>query len=190
MPTTHFSGSRTIVLAVGALTIALLALLLPGATHAAQDQSCYGSLKALPKTADRDTGVSYRFACGGPAKAFVLSNSTRLSYFDVSADVFDPDDQGGAIRGDDRFGECNGAIPGVGFICTGSYAGYSRTVSGSFDTSIDPCARDRHGHLKVRTSITVLNADGTMAGPYGLGKPQGCPKPTPTARKTAGKRRS
>jgi hypothetical protein len=37
------------------------------------------------------SGVSYRFACGGPAKAFVLSNSTRLSYFDVSADVFDPD---------------------------------------------------------------------------------------------------
>jgi hypothetical protein len=188
MPTTHFSGSRTIVLALGALALALLALALPGAAHAASDQFCYGSQKALPKTADRDTGVSYRFACGKPAKAFLLSNSTRLSSFDVSADVFDPDDQGAAIRGDDRFGECTGAIPGLGFICSGTYAGYSRTVSATYDTAGDPCARDRHGHLKNRASVTVLNADNTLSGPYGIGKPQGCPKPAP-ARKAAKHRR-
>ena len=48
MPTTHISGSRSTVLALGALALALLVLALPGAAHAASDQSCYGSQKALP----------------------------------------------------------------------------------------------------------------------------------------------
>jgi hypothetical protein len=79
-------------------------------------------------------------------------------------------------------------IPGLGFTCTGSYAGYSRTVTGTYDTVIDPCARDRHGHFKNRAAITVLNADNTLSGPYGIGTPKGCPKPA-TKRKATKHRR-
>jgi hypothetical protein len=111
-------------------------------------------------------------------KAFNLATTTQLSAFDVSADVFDPESAGGAIRGDDRFGECEGDIPSFGFSCgTGGNLGFGRFTRAGFDTMSDPCGRDATKHIALKASIVVANANGKLSGPYNLGKPKGCAKP-------------
>jgi hypothetical protein len=73
------------------LALACLAAALAQPSIAAAEQACYGSTKTLPNTEERDNGVSYEFACNEPAKAFFLLTTSELSFFDVSADVFDTD---------------------------------------------------------------------------------------------------
>jgi hypothetical protein len=160
-----------------------LALALPASANAADQQSCYGKLTPIKKTAERDTGVTYTFVCGLPIKAFGIATSVRTASFDVSADVFDPKDQGGAIRGDDRFGECIGDLPGFGFTCAGTYGALGRVVQATFDTMDNPCARDAGRHVILRAGLVVENANGTLGGPYDLGKISGCPKPEKAKKK-------
>src|SRR5262245_10090481 len=92
-----------LALALGVVAAALV-LALPSAASA--EQSRHGKRKKLPKTADQTTGVSYEFGCAEPATGFFLISSRELISFGVTADVFDSAADGGAIRGDDRFGEC------------------------------------------------------------------------------------
>jgi hypothetical protein len=159
------------------LALACLAAALAQPSIAAAEQACYGSTKTLPNTEERDNGVSYEFACNEPAKAFFLLTTSELSFFDVSADVFDPASAGGAIRGDDRFGECEGDIPSLGFGCAGTYSAQGRLVRGTFDTDGPPCARDRRTRkVMLHASLIVEGATGKLSGPYELIKPKGCPK--------------
>jgi hypothetical protein len=159
---------------VAALALAVLAL--PSAAQA--EQFCYGNIKPMEATPERDTGVAYEFTCREPVKAFNVSTTTQLAAFDVAADVFDPESAGGAIRGDDRFSECEGDIPSFGFSCgTGGNLGFGRFTRAGFDTTSDPCARDATNHIALKASLVVANANGKLAGPYNLGKPKGCPKP-------------
>jgi hypothetical protein len=165
-----------------------VALALPAAARASDDQSCYGKLAPIAKSAERDTGVTYTFVCGQPVKAFGITTNVQTSSFDVAADVFDPKDQGGAIRGDDRFGECIGGLPGYGFTCAGAYSALGRVVTATFDTMDDPCARDASRHVILRGGLIVENANGTLGGPYDLGKITGCPKPAKAKAQKKGKR--
>src|SRR5262245_55433632 len=104
-----------------ALALVAFALALPAASRAADPQFCEGSVTAIKADAERDTGANYQFSCRAPITGFAFLSTSEISSFDVSADVFDAPDQGGAIRGDDRFGECEGEIPSFGFICNGTY---------------------------------------------------------------------
>jgi hypothetical protein len=156
---------------VAALALGVLAL--PSAARA--DQFCYGDIKPIAPTAERDTGVNYEFTCRELVKAFNITTTTQLTGFDVSADVFDPEASGGAIRPDDRFGECEGDIPSFGFNCgSGQNSGFGRFTRAGFDTMTDPCGRDSTGHIALRASLVVENANGKLSGPYDLGKPKGC----------------
>lgn len=168
----HMTG-RLALRAAPALALALTALALPAAASA-NDQFCYGKTTQIPATTERDTGSAYEFVCREPVKAFALSTTVPTFSFDASADVFDPPENGGGIRGDDRFGECEGEIPAHGFSCTGTYNGFGRIVRGTFDTKDAACTRDRSGRAAMRTSLTVLNTDGKLST-YPLGRPQGCP---------------
>ena len=153
-----------------------LALALPSASRAAEAQSCYGSVKQIKPTADRDTGAAYEFSCSSAVTGFALVSTSEIASFDVAADVFDSAATGGAIRGDDRFGECEGELPGFGFHCTGTYTGIGRFVRATFDGSESPCARDAKRHVIARYSLIVANGAGRVSGPYDLGRTQGCPK--------------
>jgi hypothetical protein len=175
MHTTHVVASRRFLLALPAVALALLALAAPEA-RAGDQQFCFGTTQRIAPTTERDTGVSYAFKCSLPITHFGLVDTVKLSSFDVTADVFDPPELGGGIRGDDRFGECVGAIPSYGFTCSGQYSGFSRQVRGTFDAFSDPCARTRTGRLKSRAAIVVQGSDGSLAGPFGLGRPKGCAK--------------
>jgi hypothetical protein len=164
---------------VAALVLGVLAL--PSAAQA--EQFCYGGIKPIKATPERDTGVAFEFTCREPVKAFNVTSTTMLSAFDVSADVFDPDSGGGAIRGDERFGECEGSIPSYGFSCaSGINSGFGRFTRATFDTETDPCGKDATNHIALRASVVVANANGKLSGPYILGKPKGCPKPTKKAK--------
>ena len=130
---------KPIAIGLSALAVAVA---LPSAAQAADDTTCYGKLTAA-KTAERDTGIAYQWACNAAVKTFALVTTVPTASFDATADVFDPKELGGALRGDDRFGECEGDLPGFGFTCgTGGYGGFSRVTKGEFDTMADPCARD------------------------------------------------
>jgi hypothetical protein len=174
MHTALSDGSRR--LGSLALVALALALALPSAARAADDQFCYGGVKPIKPDTERDTGASYEFSCRAAITGFVLMSTSQLASFDVTADVFNSPGEGGALRGDDRFGECEGELPSYGFRCTGTYTGLGRFVRASFDGVESPCARDSAGHVQARYSLVVVNQTGKVAGPYELGKPKGCPK--------------
>jgi hypothetical protein len=182
MSTAHASGSRRFALLVGVLALMLLAL--PSAAGASSTQFCLGKVTPIKATSERDTGANYEFSCHDAITSFALITSSELSSFDVSADVFDSG-AGGAIRGDDRFGECEGELPGSGFVCTGTYSAQGRVIKSSFDTTDNPCARDAGGNTLLKASVVVKTADGKLNGPYRLGKAiKGCAKPAKQHKKS------
>jgi hypothetical protein len=155
----------------------VFALALPAAARAADPQSCRGKVKQIKPTADRDTGAGYEFSCRAPISGFSLVSTSPIEAFDVSADVFDAPAQGSALRGDDRFGECEGDIPSYGFRCNGTYGAAGRVVRASFDGVASPCARNASRHVIAHYSLIVVNTNGKIAGPYDLGRTKSCPKP-------------
>ena len=177
---------RRFAMLVAALALGVLAL--PSAAKA--EQFCYGDIAAIEATPERDTGVTYEFTCREPVRAFSFTTSVRLSAFDVAADVFDPEAQGGAIRGDDRFSECEGAIPSYGFTCgTGINTGLGRFTRATFDTESAPCTRDKSNHIALAAWVTVQNVtNGRLSGPFPLGKPKGCAAPATKAKKKKAKK--
>lgn len=166
-----------------------VALAAPSAAQA-DNQFCYGKVTPIEVTAERDTGATYEFACRESIKGFAISTTQPLAGFDVSADVFDAAAAGGALRGDDRFGECEGDLPGVGFTCAGTYAAQGHIVRAGFDGMDSPCARDASRHVAMRTSIIVVSAAGKLSGPFDLGRTSGCPKPAKKARKITRRKRA
>lgn len=179
---------------LASLTVALVALVagltVPSSASAA-DQLCYGSIAPIEVTADREAGVDYEFACREPVSSFFLVSSQELSAFDVSSEVFDPGQDGG-IRGDDRFAECEGDLPGYGFGCTGVYSGFGRLIRASFDTTDPACARDpKSNRLKLSAQIIVGDSKGKLSGPYRLARPKACnraPFLAPAAKPKASRR--
>lgn len=163
-------------IAVGLSALAM-AVALPSVAHASDDQSCYGKLTQA-KSAERDTGVGYQWVCAQAVKSFALVTNAQTASFDATADVFEAKENGGQLSSQDRFGECEGDLPGFGFRCaTGGYSGFGRVTKGTFDSMDDPCARDASRHLILRASLIVQGANGKLGGPFDLGKAGGCPKP-------------
>lgn len=160
-----------------------LALALPSASNAADSQFCFGNVTPIKPTAERDTGATYEFSCGAAITGFALVSSSEIASFDVAADVFDAPADGGAIRGDDRFGECEGDLPGFGFHCNGTYSAKGRLIRATFDGTDSVCARDSKRQVIARYSVIVTNAAGKVAGPYDLGRPHHCPKPKKAKKK-------
>jgi hypothetical protein len=168
-------------IAVGLSALAM-AVALPSAAQAADGQSCYGKLTQA-KSAERDTGVAYQWVCASAVKSFALVTTAQTASFDATADVFEAKENGGELSGSDRFGECEGDLPGFGFNCaTGGYSGFGRVTKGTFDAMGDPCARDASRHLILRGSLIVQGANGKLSGPFDLGKVSGCPKPAKKAK--------
>ncbi|MBA2516860.1 MAG: hypothetical protein H0V22_06025 [Solirubrobacterales bacterium] len=176
MHTAHKPRSRWLASLPVAL-IALTAGLTVPSSAAAADQFCYGSIKPIEVTEERESGVSYQFACREAVRSFLVVSSQELSAFGVDAEVYDPDSGGGAIRPDDRFGECEGETPGYGFGCSGTYSAFGRVIRGSFDTTDPACSRDpRTNKLTLSSMVIVGDAKGKLSGPYKLARPKDCNK--------------
>lgn len=173
------------------LALALVALLTLGATAvlltrgsepAAAEQNpnntvCYGHLaKGEPEADDPSaTQVAYTFACSGPISGFQIQTGKEIQ--GLETEVFALDPQTKEVVGTDSF-SCNGDIPGWGINCPGTYGGQWRIVTGRFSIDGNLCKEPR-----VDAALTVVYATADakgkvtqyMAGPFGLGRPQGCP---------------
>lgn len=170
--------------------VALVTCLTVPSSAAAADQLCYGSIKPLEVTEERESGVSYEFACRESIRSFFVVSSQELSAFGVDAEVYDPQSGGGAIRNDDRFAECEGDSPDYGFGCAGIYSGFGRFIRGSFDTTAAACARDPKTNKVLLSALVVAgDARGRLFGPYRLARPKACNKAPFLAPKGAAERK-
>ena len=163
---------------------------MPPAAQGADEQFCYGKVTPIEATAERDTGAAYEFSCKLPIKGYAVTTTAPLSSFDVAADVFDGAAAGGALRGDDRFNECEGELPGLGFTCSGTYFAQGRIVRATFDGMQSPCLRDASRHVAMATSLVVVAPSGKLSGPFNLGRTSGCPKPPKKAAKAKSRKRA
>lgn len=185
----------TRTLARPACTIAA-ALALALAAFAAQDASaaytdnttCKGHIQAGPKdeTGLMEHPVQYRFACSNPITGYSIIADRQLDAYDTEVFVFDAL----GIVPSDSF-SCNGDTPGWGVNCVGTYGGNQRVVEGVFNLADAPMCRERRVDpiLTVAYASYAKNADGSvkkdskgnpivtqsMAGPFDLGRPRGCP---------------
>jgi hypothetical protein len=74
---------------------------------------------------------------------------------------------------------CQGIIPSYGINCTGVYGGNYEIVSGQFSIDAKLCAEPRVDPLLTVVYATRTATGGVsqaIAGPFDLGRPQGCPK--------------
>lgn len=185
------SRRRWLAIALLALltSVATVVLLSRGTDPASADLNpnntiCYGHLgKGEPEADDPgSTQVAYTFACSGPITGYQVQPDHEIQ--SIETEVFATDAQTKAVVPTDSF-SCNGDIPGFGVNCVGKYAGSWHVVSGRFSINEKLCAEPRTDAL-----LTVVYAykdskgdvQQAMAGPFGLGRPQGCPK-SRTARK-------
>ncbi len=199
------------LLALGAALLALLAggLALPHAADAAftDNTDCKGSLKVGEKSADFDNPISYRIACSNYITSYAILLPGR-QIDAIETEVFGLDRTTNQVVANDAF-SCNGDLPGWGINCVGSYGGKYNVLPGNVNVVGDVCAPTASNASLVVTYATyVTNADGSAklsggvptvttstAGPFDLGKVQGCPKPsaakaaTKPRKKTAAKHR-
>jgi hypothetical protein len=177
-------GKRLLV-ALAALLVAgasLLLLLSGGTRDAIADQNpnntdCRGHVeKGEPSPDDPSaTQVKYVFACSGPITGYQIQ--PQISAQSIDTEVFALDSATKQVVPTDSF-SCQGIIPSYGINCTGVYQGKYELVSGQF--SIDPklCAEPRVDPLLtvVYATRTATGVSQAIAGPFDLGRPQGCPK--------------
>jgi hypothetical protein len=177
-------GKRLLV-ALAALLIAgaSLLLLLSGGTRVAiADQNpnntdCRGHVeKGEPSPDDPSaTQVKYVFACSGPITGYQIQ--PQIPAQSIDTEVFALDSATKQVVPTDSF-SCQGIIPSYGINCTGVYQGKYEIVSGQF--SIDPklCAEPRVDPLLtvVYATRTATGVTQSIAGPFDLGRPRGCPK--------------
>lgn len=173
-----------IAIAVAALLAGVASLLVLNRSEPAQaglppsQTICKGSVfKGEPDPDDPDaTQVGYRFACSNAITGFQVQPDHQVAGFET--ELFALDAATKAVVPSDAL-NCTGELPGFGINCVGTYGGQWRVVSGKFSIAGKLCAEPR-----VDSLLTVVFAEVDsrgrlaqhMAGPFDLGRPQGCPK--------------
>ena len=156
-----------------------IALTLPGAASAASFP-CSGHTKAGTPSEDFENPIEFTFACQARIVGFMIVTDREIDGFDTELEVHDA---AGAIVAADAFA-CEGDFPGIGFGCFGSYS-TNNVVNGTFTLSSQKaCAEPRVDtklvvvaeSLDAATGAPLKNSNGSMAGPFDLGRPRGCPK--------------
>lgn len=164
-----------VVLAVATMAAAALP------ATASAEQFCYGTVEADQEQQGADQTARFTFGCRERVRSFAVVSQASLGSFPVLADVVEPDRT--TLVADDRFGECEGTIPGFWFSCKGSYQGsLGRFVTATLEPLEGACARNRLGYLKLSVSV-VVDAPNGFPSVYPIGKPRNCPKPAGTAKK-------
>ena len=156
-----------------------IALTIPGSASAA-NLTCAGHVKPGTVSDDFENPIDYTFACTGRIVGFMVVTDREIDGFDTELEVHDP---AGAIAPADGFA-CEGDFPGFGVGCFGSYS-TNNLVTGTFTLSSQkPCAEPRVSpklvvvaeSLDLATGAGLKNTNGSVAGPFDLGRPRGCPK--------------
>ena len=168
-------GAGTAVLGL----LIAIALSVPGAASAAVF-NCKGHIKSGTVSDDFENPIDYKFACTGRIVGFMVVTNREIDAFDTELEVHDTK---GVIVPSDGFA-CEGDFPGFGVGCLGVYAA-NNIVEGTFSLSSQkPCAEPRVAPklvvvaeaLDLNTGAPLKNSTGSMAGPFDLGRPHGCPR--------------
>lgn len=170
--------------------VALLAFAFLLADHAAKapadfndDTNCRGHVsRGAPDPNDPTTfGVAYKFYCDGPLTGYTILTAPEREVESVETEVF-PTDAKGDVIASDSF-SCNGTFPGFSVNCVAppgaGTGGAGHLVGGEFFVNRAICATPRLEPL-LYVMYAAVNAKGqavqSIAGPFDLGRPQGCPK--------------
>lgn len=169
----------------GALAVALL--LFGGVAKAPadfrDDTTCRGHIaKGTPDPNDATTfGVNYRFTCSNPISGYMILTAPERQVQGTETEVF-VTDKGGAVVPTDSF-SCNGTFPGYGINCVApsgqGYGANQRIVPGEFFVDSDLCTEPRLDPILYVAYSQVnakMQAVQSLAGPFDLGRPRGCPK--------------
>jgi hypothetical protein len=175
---------KALIAALAALLVAgaSLLLLLGGTKPASADLNanqtdCRGHLEKGAPDADDPTAtqVKYVFACNQPITGYQIQPQVEAQ--GIETEVFAIDRTTKQVVPADSF-SCNGDIPGYGVNCVGSYGGSYNVVSGQFSIAKKLCDEPRVDALLTVVYATASGGKVTqsIAGPYDLGRPRGCPK--------------
>jgi hypothetical protein len=154
-------------------------LMIPRAASAAT-LACSGHVDPGTVSDDFENPIDYKFACAGRIVAYMIVTDREIDSFDTEIEVHDP---AGAIIAADGFA-CEGDFPGFGVGCLGTY-GANGVVTGTISLSErKPCDEPRVDpklvvvteSLDPNTGEPLKRSNGSMAGPFDLGRPRGCPK--------------
>lgn len=168
--------------AVGIASLGVLmaiALALPTPASAAT-LTCKGHIGKTADTEDFENALDYTFACTGRILGYMIVSDRELDAFDTEIEVHDPT---GAIAPADGFA-CEGDIPGFGVGCFGTYA-TNNIVTGTVSVAdhkvcdlprVDPQLVVVPETIDPVTGVAKKTANGSMAGPFDLDRPRGCPR--------------
>jgi hypothetical protein len=184
--TTPLRGSRFTLFALALIAASTLALAWSASSAQAfsnaNDADCYGHLKAgTAAPGDTDTQVRYTFGCSTPFLGYQIQAQVPITNFDSSTIAIGGDGQ--PVAAD--FFNCNGFFPGIAFNCIGNYTGTLlnnkfEQVVGQFAIGTKLCDEPRVDPLLTIVQATANKTTGvvtqSIAGPFDLGRPQGCPK--------------
>jgi hypothetical protein len=154
-------------------------LMIPRAASAAT-LACSGHVNPGTPSDDFENPIDYRFACAGRIVSYMIVTDREIDSFDTEIEVHDT---AGAIIPADGFA-CEGDFPGFGVGCLGTY-GANGVVTGTMSLSQrKPCDEPRVDPKLVvvaesidpNTNEPLKRSNGSMAGPFDLGRPRGCPK--------------
>ncbi len=163
-------------------TIAAAVLLNHSAPPSVADQNpnntlCKGHIdKGKADPDDPDSGVvAYTFACSQPITGYSLLPEKAVTGFET--EVFGTDPATKQVLATDAF-SCNGAQPGWSINCTGTNVGSWHPITSKFTIDGDVCAEPRVDPILIVTFANVASGKAVqyIAGPFGLGRPRGCPK--------------
>jgi hypothetical protein len=178
--------------AIAALVLATLGFALLFAGHATKapadfndNTSCWGKIsKGVPDPDVAAVPVKYSFQCDGRLTGYSILTAPERQVQGADTEVFVTDGNG-AVVGTDSF-SCNGTYPGYGINCVSPAGGDYKTpgnfVTGQFYVDKAICAEPRLDpilYIAYATGNAKLQGLQSLAGPFDLGQPLGCPKPKP-----------
>lgn len=168
-----------VAVAVTAAWLAVRPASQAGADNNPNNIDCRGHLEKGPVNDDPELStVKYEFACSQPITGFQVQPQLAVQAYET--ENFGTDRTTGQPTSD-AF-SCNGEIPGFGVNCVMAaagkpYSGKYNIIAGTFDIEGDICAEPRVDAI-LSVTFASLNDKGAitqfLAGPFGLGRPQGC----------------
>jgi len=176
-PARFVAGALALALAI--LTILLLTLgdRAPTASAEVVDSQtlCKGHVAAGEQSEDdpEAINVAYQFACSNPITGYILLLDHQTQA--IETEVFAIDSTTKQVVSTDSF-SCSGDVPGWTVNCVGTYGGKWEILPGTFTISEKLCDEPRVNPVlyTVRATVSAGKPVTAIAGPFDLGRPQGC----------------
>jgi len=175
----HRKATLWLVAIVGAVGLLLAA---PAMSHAEESNpnnyNCLGSLSGgQAEEGSEEQQVAYSFYCNGPITGYQLQAQvpiTGLGSSPLVSQLAAGGTAGTALK--DTF-SCSGEVPGYALNCVGSAKAGYETITGQFSIDTALCKEPRVDPLLTVAYATIEKGAvvQALAGPFDLGRPQGCP---------------